>query len=347
MLSLLRYIRSFFGPSAELKPALAPIRLLGKDVGRVGYGMMSLSWREVPPPTDEAIQVLKAALEAGATFWNGGELYGTPEYNSLHLLRAYFTKYPEDADRVVLSIKAGFPNIDGSPATVIANAVRCAKVLEGVKKIDIFECARKDPNVDIEQTVGALAQLVTAGVIGGIGLSEVGAETIRRAANVHPIAAVEVECSLWAVDILNNGVAAACSELNIPIVAYCPLGRGFLTGQYKKIEDLPENLRDFPRFQPGLFEQNIRLVNEVDALAKRKGCKTGQVAISWVASLNGRPGMPPILPLPGASAPERAAENTKLIDLTEKELKELDDIVKRCTVVGDRYGGPGAALMWG
>ncbi|KAL1742552.1 NADP-dependent oxidoreductase domain-containing protein [Schizophyllum fasciatum] len=323
------------------------VHLVGKDVKRVGYGMMSLSWCDVPPPVDESIGVLKAALEAGANFWNGGELYGTPEYNSLHLLKAYFTKYPADADRVVLSIKAGFPDIDGSRETVRANATRCAKVLEGVKKIDIFECARKDPKVDIEETVGALAELVADGTIGGIGLSEVGAETIRRAAKVHPIAAVEVEGSLWATDILKNGVATTCGELGIPIVAYCPLGRGFLAGKFKKVEDLPAPLREFPRFQPGVFEQNIRLVHEVEALAAKKGYTAAQVAISWVASLSLKPGMPPILALPGSSKAERAAENTKLVELTEDDMKELDEIVARCTVVGERYGGPGAALMWG
>lgn len=327
------------------------VHILGKDVGQVGFGLMSLIWPGSSGlPDEEAIKTMKAALEAGTTFWNGGDFYGTPERNSLHLVKAYFTKYPEDVDRVVLSIKSGsgaHGPLDASRAGVRASVASCASVLEGVKKIDIYECARKDPNVDIEVTVAALAELVAEGAIGGIGLSEVGAETIRRAAKVHPIAAVEVEVSLWVTDILSNGVAVTCGELNIPIVAYSPLGRGFFAGKYKTFEDLPKIMHMFPRFQPGAFEHNMKLANEVEAVAKKKGCKVSQVAMAWVASLNNKPGMPPILPLPGTSSPERVKENSTFIELSAEELKELEDIVGRCDVVGDRFPGAFNALSWG
>jgi len=175
---------------------------------------------------------MRTALTEGAVFWNGGELYGTPERNSLHLLAEYFTKYPDDASKVVLSIKGGT-----LPGSVIHDCGRenvrrsideCLRVLDGKKFLDLFECARVDPNVPIEETIGYIAEYVKEGKVGGISLSEVSAKSIRRAHKVHPIAAVEVELSLWQTEILENGVAETCAELGIPIVAYSPLGRGFL-----------------------------------------------------------------------------------------------------------------------
>jgi pyridoxine 4-dehydrogenase len=166
---------------------------------------------------------MKASLDAGCNFWNGGEFYGTPERNSLQLLNKYFTKYPEDAEKVVLSIK-GVLNVerlrpDGSPEGVKRSVERCLKLLDGKKKIDIFEAARVDPNVPIETTLKALEEYVKAGKIGGICLSEVSANTIQRAVKVTKIVGCEVELSLWATDILKNGVAAACAEHGIPVIA--------------------------------------------------------------------------------------------------------------------------------
>lgn len=175
---------------------------------------------------------MKAALDGGSNFWNGGELYGTPELNSLHLLRDYFTKYPDDADKVVISIKGGMKpgalEPDGSRENVQRSINECLRVLDGKKSLDIFECARVDKKVPIEDTISYIAEFVKAGKLGGISLSEVSAQSIRRAAKVHPIACVEVEFSLYSTDILHNDIAQACGELGIPIVAYSPLGRGFL-----------------------------------------------------------------------------------------------------------------------
>jgi pyridoxine 4-dehydrogenase len=171
-------------------------------------------------------------LKYGANFWNGGELYGTPERNSLHLLNEYFTKYPKDSEKVVLSIKGGLiPGEhapDGSEANIQRSIDECLRVLDGRKFLDLFECARVDPKTPIETTITAINKYVEAGKLGGISLSEVGEQTIRKAAKVAKISAVEVEFSLWSTDILTNGVAKACSELNIPIIAYSPIGRGFL-----------------------------------------------------------------------------------------------------------------------
>lgn len=168
---------------------------------------------------------MKAALDAGCNFWNGGELYGTPEYNSLHLLNQYFTKYPEDVDKVVLSIKGAVTvtmegaHPDSSPENVRTSIDNCLKILDGKKKIDLFECARQDKKTQVEDTVKAIDDYVKAGKIGGISLSEVSAATVHRAAKVAKIEACEVELSMFTLDILNNGVAAACAEHNIPVVA--------------------------------------------------------------------------------------------------------------------------------
>lgn len=165
---------------------------------------------------------MKSALTSGANAWNGGEFYGTPEYNSLHMLKEYFTKYPEDAGKVHLNVKGAahpekyFP--EGSRAGVRRSVENCVKLLGGKKSLDTFECARVDPNTPIEETLGYLGECVKEGLIGGIGLSEVRAETIRRAAKVQKIDSVEVEFSLFATDILTNGVAKTCAELHIPIL---------------------------------------------------------------------------------------------------------------------------------
>lgn len=236
------------------------VQLLGKDVGSIGYGLMGmycvrcgtystltphnplwakqqlirtgLTWRASPQPAEKSYEAMRTALSEGAAFWNGGELYGVPQRNSLHLLAEYFTKYPEDASKVVLSIKGGtLPGSlmpDGGRENTRRSIDECLRVLDGKKFLDLFECARVDPNVPIEETISYIAEYVKEGKIGGISLSEVSANSIRRAHKVHPISAVEVELSLWQTEILENGVAETCAELGIPIVAYSPLGRGFL-----------------------------------------------------------------------------------------------------------------------
>jgi len=194
--------------------------------------MMGLTWRPEPCSSEEAFSAMKKALVTGANFFNGGEFYGTPERNSLTLLNEYLTKYPSDAEKIVLSIKGGIDPKkhapDGSKAGIDRTMGECLRVLDGKKFLDLFECARVDPNTPIEETIGYLAQYVKDGKLGGICLSECSATTIRRAAKVHKIEGVEVEFSLFATDILENGVADACAELHIPIIAYSPLGRGFL-----------------------------------------------------------------------------------------------------------------------
>jgi len=169
---------------------------------------------------------MKAALNSGSNFWNGGELYGKPESNSLQLLNRYFTKYPEDVDKVVISIKGGFlpgqMKNDGSEKNIKRSIDECLKVLDGKKLLDIFEPARLDPGTPLKETLDAMAKYIKEGKLGGIGLSEVTVDNIKEAAAIHNIAAVEVEMSLQTPDILTNDIAKTCGELNIPIIAYSP-----------------------------------------------------------------------------------------------------------------------------
>jgi pyridoxine 4-dehydrogenase len=326
------------------------VKLVGKEVGDIGYGLMGLTWRPNPQPAEKSFEAMRTALSLGAVAWNGGELYGTPERNSLHLLNEYFTKYPEDADKVVLSIKGGLvPGQmapDGSREGVRRSIDECLRVLDGKKFLDLFECARVDKKVPIEDTISYIAEYVKEGKLGGISLSEVSAKTIRRAHKVHPIAAVEVELSLWATEILENGVASTCAELGIPIVAYSPLGRGFLTGQWKSADDLPADsyLRHLPRFQPDVFDENLKLVKEVEKIAERKGVSPVQIAVGWVLAQSKRNGLPEIIPIPGATTSERIRENMKPAKLNEEDMAALAEILKKFPVVGDRYHKEAMAL---
>ena len=319
--------------------------ITGKPVGKIGFGMMNLTWRQTPIPDDQAFATMKAALNAGANFWNGGEFYGSPEVNSLQLLNRYFTKYPEDADKVVLSIKGGLIPGDlhkgpvGSRENVKRSIEECLKVLDGKKFLDVWEMARQDPRVPLEETMGTAAEYVKAGKIGGIGISEVTPEQIRNNAAIHPVAAVEVEISMHTPDVLSNGVAKTCAELDIPIVAYSPLGRGLLTGQLNKLEDLDSTdiRRRLPRFQPGNMEKNAELGAEIQKLAKDKGASAAQIAIAWVSSHSRHDGFGTIIPIPGSTTDRRALENCSLVELTPSEYQELEDTRKNNEVVGTRY----------
>ncbi|KAF2740033.1 aldo/keto reductase-like protein [Polyplosphaeria fusca] len=322
------------------------VKLVGKEVGKVGYGLMGLTWRASPPSQEQAFEAMHTALSKGANFFNGGELYGTPERNSLQLLNEYFTKYPGDAEKVVLSIKGGSVRgepltPDGSQKNIRRSIDECLKVLEGKKFLDLFESARIDPKVPYEDTISYIAEYVKAGKVGGISLSEVDAESIRKAAGVHKISAVEVEFSLFSTDILENGVASTCAELGIPIVAYSPLSRGFLTGELRSFDDLPKDsmLRYYPRFQPDVFDENLKLVAEVEAIAKARGATAAQVAIGWIISHNGKPGMPEIIPIPGATTTSRIEENMSPVELSADEVAKIEDILKKFPISGGRYPG--------
>jgi len=289
---------------------------------------------------------MKTALECGACVWNGADFYGTPNANSLHLINRYFTKYPEDADKVVLCIKGGVSitgiatfHIDCSAEAMRKSVDNANKILDGKKFLDIFGPARVDPKVPIETTIQGIGQLVKEGKIGGIQLSEVSADTIWRSSKVYKVDMVEAEVSLWATDIFSNGVAETCAELGIVILGHTPLAAGMLTGRIEKLEDMPpkDHHRHFPRFQGENFQKNLQLVNELKKLAAKKGRAPAQLALSWIKSHNGKPGMPHILPIPGARSEARIRENCETIELSADELREIKSILDSFPVAGARY----------
>lgn len=267
--------------------------LAGHKVGSTGFGLMGFTWRGPRnPPQEQAFAAMKEALKHGANFWNGGEIYGNPERNSLHLLREYYDKYPEDVKKTVVSIKGGCEKGGMKPVGTRENTQRsiqeCIDVAGAeVMKRGLWESARVDLETPVEITMRAAKEFVDAGKLGGISLSECSAETIRRPAAVAKIEAVEIEYSLLATEIVDNGVASTCAELGIPVIAYSPLGRGFLTGQVKSRDDLPEGdlRRHFPRFSEENFDKNFKLVEEVQKLADKKGVTPGQVGMAWVSTL--------------------------------------------------------------
>ncbi|KAI0469158.1 voltage-gated shaker-like K+ channel, subunit [Xylaria cf. heliscus] len=320
-------------------------QILGKEVGPIGLGLMGFTWRATPCPQEQAFDAMRAALKNGSNFWNGGEVYGPPEYNSLVLLERYFEKYPEDAEKVVICIKGGLNRethrLDASPENTRRTLDTCIAQLKGRKKLDLFEFARRDPNVPMEETFKLIQkEYIDTGKLGGISLSEVRAETIHEAAKHTKIEAVELELSLFSTDILENGVAAACAQYDIPIIAYSPIGRGMLTGKLKSLDDIKDGIFKsfaFPRFQPGNFEANLRLVEQVEGLAKTKGCTPAQLAINWTRAVSKRPGMPTIIPIPGSTTAERVDENSKVIDLTDDEMARIDTVLAGFRPVGGRY----------
>ncbi|KAI9667737.1 MAG: hypothetical protein M1821_000554 [Bathelium mastoideum] len=325
--------------------------LAGKAVSHNGIGLMRMTQGK-PMPDNEAFEVLKAALAAGVNVWNGADFYGTPENNSLHLLARYFARYPEDAERTVVCIKSGIVDmrtfkIDGSPQAVRRFVAGANKTLNGNKKIDIFGVARVDPNVPVEDTVQALAELKAAGEIGGIQLSEVGAATIRRAAAVAKIDMVEEEASLWATEIFHNGVTNTCMELGIPIVAHTPLGAGMLTGQFRALEDIPagSHVHYFPRFQPDNFQKNLSLVAELERLATARRVTSAQLALSWLKLQSKKPNVPVIIPIAGARSKERVNENAETVDLSDQDMEAIATVLDEFHVHGDRYPEAGMKLV--
>ena len=257
----------------------------------------------------------------------------------------YFTAYPEDAEKVALCIKSGIADMrtftmDCSPSSLRANLERCNAILGGKKKIDIFGAARVDPKVPIEETIKALGEMVDDGSIGGIQMSEVAAETIRRASKVYKIEMVEAEVSLWATDIFENGVAETCEKLGIVVCGHTPLGAGMLTGQIKSLDDLAPNdhHRYFPRFQPEVFGKNLELVGEIEKLAKGKRCATSQLALSWVKAKG-------VVPVAGARSVERVEENCVTVELTKGDLEVIENILKSFPIQGTRYPGKGMDLV--
>lgn len=313
----------------------------------IGFGLMGLTVNLTMSPNDatdlEIFPVMKESIKRGATFWNGGHFYNPVDapLANLKLINRYFTKYPEDAKNVTLSIKGCLDRATFGLACKPEEIRKCIdetlETLDGKVHLSIFQCSRIDTSVPLEDIIGTIAEYVKAGKISGIGLSEVSAHTIRRAAAIHPIAAVEVEFSLNSTHILEEGIAKVCGELNIPIIAYSPLGRGLLSGKFKTPKDGAVLGFMMDRFKEENIEHNFKLYTKIKEIADAKKVTAGQIALAWILYQSNKFGNPAIIPIPGTTSLVRLIENTTQITLTEKEFEDLDDFVKKFEVKGGRY----------
>jgi aryl-alcohol dehydrogenase-like predicted oxidoreductase len=310
---------------------------LGLKVSRMGLGCMGMS--EFYGKTDEAesIATIHLALDRGMNFLDTADMYG-PFKNELLVGKAIQGR----RDEVVLATKFGnqrspdgkFLGVNGRPEYVRACCEASLQRLN-VEVIDLYYQHRVDPKTPIEDTVGAMADLVKQGKVRYLGLSEAASATIRRAHRVHPITALQTEYSLWTRDP-EDEILATVRELGIGFVSYSPLGRGFLTGQFQRPEDIPEgDFRRFnPRFQGDNFSKNLDLVRHIEALAKAKGATPAQIALAWVMAQG-----EDVVPIPGTKKRSRLEENLKALEiwLTPAELEEIDRLLPKGSTAGTRY----------
>jgi aryl-alcohol dehydrogenase-like predicted oxidoreductase len=316
-------------------------RILGSSgipVGAIGLGCMGMSDFYGPTDDAESLATLNLALDRGVTLLDTADMYGLGKNEEL--VGQVARKRRRE---VLLATKFGIVRdpsdptkraVNGRPEYVRAACDASLKRL-GVDVIDLYYQHRVDPGVPIEETVGAMAELVRAGKVRALGLSEAAAETVRRANAVHPIAALQSEYSLWTRDP-EDAVLATCRALNVAFVAYSPLGRGFLTGAIRQVEDLApgDYRRQTPRFQSDNLAANLELVKRVEAAAVKKGCTPAQLALAWVLA-QGKD----VIPIPGTKRRTRLEENLAAADvqLSQEELAALSAAIPREAVAGPRY----------
>ena len=319
-------------------------RTLGSlTVSAQGLGCMGMSEFYGTGDQAEAERTIQRALDLGVTFLDTADMYG-PFTNERLVGHAIAGR----RDEVVLATKFGnerredgsFVRINGTPEYV-RSACDASLQRLGVDVIDLYYQHRVDTTVPIEDTWGALRELVEAGKIRHAGISEAAPETIRRAHAVQPVTAVQTEYSLWTRDPEDDGVLATCAELGIGFVAYSPIGRGFLSGQIRSVDDLaPDDFRRRnPRFQGEAFEQNLRLVDRVREIADEKGVTATQLALAWVMAQSDRSGRPAVVPIPGTKRVRYLEENAAAADihLSDDDLRRLDEAAPVGAAVGDRY----------
>jgi aryl-alcohol dehydrogenase-like predicted oxidoreductase len=324
-------------------------RKLGKNglqVSALGLGCMGMSFAYGPGDDGESTRVLHRYLELGGNFLDTAEVYGP--YKNEELVGSFLREVPRD--RVIVATKFGFRfgpdgvrGTDSSPENVRRACDGSLQRL-GIETIDLYYQHRVDPKVPIEETVGAMAGLVSAGKVRMLGLSEAGPETLRRAVKVHPIAALQSEYSLWSREVEVNGVLATCRELGITFIPYSPLGRGFLTGAIQKLEDLDVTdwRRTNPRFGEKALQENLKLVAAVKELAAEKGATPAQLALAWVLAQGND-----VIPIPGTKRVRYLEDNmgALAITLTETDRKKISDRLAKIPVVGDRYTPEMMALV--
>jgi aryl-alcohol dehydrogenase-like predicted oxidoreductase len=310
----------------------------GINVSPLGLGCMGMSFAYGPADDAESFRVLRRFTELGGNFFDTAEVYGP--YANEELLGRFLREVPRES--VVLATKFGFKFVNGERRGVDSSPENVRRACDGslsrlgIDHIDLYYQHRVDPNVPIEETVGALKELVAAGKIRSIGLSEANSETIRRAAKVHPVAALQSEYSLWTRDVETNGVLATCRELGVAFVPYSPLGRGFLTGAIQKLSDLdPSDWRlTNPRFAQEVFEANLKLAEAVKKLAAKRNCTPAQFALAWVLAQGND-----MIPIPGTKRLKYLDDNmgALAVQLTEADLKETKETFGELRVAGERY----------
>jgi aryl-alcohol dehydrogenase-like predicted oxidoreductase len=317
-------------------------RILGSsqaslEVSALGLGCMGMSHQYGKAEEKDSLAVLNRALELGVNFFDSSDSYG-PFINEELISNVLKTK----RNQVVIATKFGqqflpdgIRKINGNPEYVKQACDASLKRL-GIETIDLYYQHRVDKSVPVEETWGAMKELVTAGKVKKLGISEASAETIRKAHSVHPVTALQTEYSLWSRDIEKNNVLETINELGISLVAYAPLGRGFLTGQIKNPTDLKENdgRKSWPRFQAEAITENTKLLEKLTQIANELSCTLNQLAIAWVlAKGNG------IVPIPGTTQVKNLESNLKALDvvLSADQIQKLDQISSEIQIVGTRY----------
>lgn len=319
--------------------------LLDKKVGPTGYGLMGFTWdANNKIPHDDAIKVMKVAFENNANFWNGGEFYGNPDIEeNLKLIGEYFKQHPEDIDKICLSIKGGVNNAtwaaDGSEENMRRSIDTTLKHLKPAgKKLDLFCIARIDQRLGIEPAVKVVKEYIDKGEIGGLCLSECSADTIKKAMDICKVSAVEVEYSLWSREPEGNGIFRLCSQKNIPVIAYSPLGKGYFTGSFKSGGEVSDMRQHFDRFQGDAIEKNWKLVEMVQKIASKHDAQPGQVALEWIRKKsNSSEEYPVIIPIPGSRNPDRVKDNCKQVNLSSTDMLEINNFLKSFEITGSRY----------